>query len=295
MNWKFFSCISIAAIVLFCYSLAYTETESLKPEREATKKLIALVNDAVSQVEMRGEDAFSRFSKPGTKWNHGETYIIVFDLLGTTLVHQDQNEVGKNRFDMVDINGKPIFKSILAKVTGPDREGWTHYLWPKPDDIFPTWKSTYSKQVQAPSGKEYIVSAGLYDMKMEKMFIVEEVDSAIDLIKKEGKAAFDKFRDKSSDFFYLNTYIFVINEQGVDLVNPAFPNLEGRNLYNMKDEAGKYLFREMIEVAKSKGSGWVDYMWPRPGEAKLQKKHSFVKAVKVNNELLIVGSGIYLD
>jgi signal transduction histidine kinase len=279
--------------LLICCSNACCE--SLKPEYEATKKLILLVNEAASLLEMKGEAAFNEFVKPGTKWNHGETYIIVFDLLGNTLVHADPNEIGKNRFDLIDINGKPIFKSILAKVTGPDKEGWTHYFWPKPNDVFPTWKSTYSRIVQAPSGKEYIVSCGLYNMRMEKMFMVEQVNAAIDLIKEEGKVSFVRFRNKYSDFFYLNTYIFIIDAHGVDLINPAFPNLEGRNMYNMRDEAGKYLIREMIEVAKTKGSGWVEYLWPKPGDANPVKKLSFVKAVKLNDEMLVVGSGIYLD
>jgi signal transduction histidine kinase len=302
--------LSLVIAVFLCYALAYSEsteslkpeyqltdksTESLKPQYENTRKLITFVNEAVSQVQMKGEAAFAEFLKPGSKWNHGETYIIVFDLLGNTIVHSDPNEIGKNRSNLVDSNGKPIFKSILATVTCSGCLHWTHYLWPKPEDIFPTWKSTYSTLVQAPSGKEYIVSAGLYNMKMEKMFIVEQVAAASDLIESKGKAAFVSFRDKSSNFFYLNAYIFVIGENGMDVVNPAFPNLEGRNLYNMRDESGKYLFREMIDVAKSKGSGWVEYMWPRPGEIKLLKKESFVKAVKVNDELFIVGSGFYLD
>jgi len=297
MNQKILHLLVMSAFVLFtCYSFAYSQsTESLKPEHELTKQLITLVNEAVAQVEMKGEVAFDDFAKPGTKWNHGETYIIVFDLLGNTIVHADPKEVSKNRYDLIDINGKPIFRSILAKVTGPDKEGWTHYLWPKPEDIFPTWKSTYSKLVQAPSGKEYIVSCGLYNMKMEKMFMVEEVNAAIDLLKKEGKIAFLRFRNRHSDFFYLNTYIFVFDERGVDLVNPAFPNLEGRNMYNMRDESGKYLIREMIETAKTKGSGWVEYQWPKPGDARPVKKMSFVKALNLDNELLIVGSGIYLD
>jgi len=37
------------------------------------------------------------------------------------------------------------------------------------------WKSTYSKAVIAPSGKTYIVSAGIYNMKPERSFAVDMV------------------------------------------------------------------------------------------------------------------------
>jgi len=45
-----------------------------------------------------------------------------------------------------------------------------------------------------------------------------------------------------------------------------------------------------------KGSGWVDYMWPKPGEKSPSKKVSYVKGAKMpTGEVVIVGAGIYLN
>jgi signal transduction histidine kinase len=130
---------------------------------------------------------------------------------------------------------------------------------------------------------------------MEKNFIVETVNAAVNLIKEEGKVAFNKFRTKSGDFYFYDTYVFVINEKGHDYVNPAFPNLEGRNVYDLRDEEGKYFIREFIQAVKTKGSGWVDYIWARPGETTLVKKTAFVKGLTFNGDFLVVGSGVYIE
>ena len=48
---------------------------------------------------------------------------------------------------------------------------------------------------------------------------------------------------------------------------------------------------EFINVAKGKGAGWVDYMWPKPGEKKPSLKTTYV--YKVPGESVIMAAGIY--
>lgn len=55
------------------------------------------------------------------------------------------------------------------------------------------------------------------------------------------------------------------------------------------------MVREMIEMLKTRESGWIDYMWPKPGETKPSKKWSYIKKVKMGKETLLVGAGIYSD
>ena len=264
---------------------------------EESRKLVALVDEAAALIAEKGEEAFKILSVEGSKWRHGETYIFVLSPDGTFLVHPDPEFAGKNQIDFTDVNGKPVVKWFIAKVKeNPQRRsGWSHYLSVKPGEITPCWKTTYLKLVTAPSGKEYIVGSGLYNMRMEKAFVVDGVNMAAELIKKEGRAAFDTLRDKKSEYNYKDTYVFVIDDKGTLLLDPPFPSLEGRNVYNYRDPAGKYLFREMIEVANKNGSGWVEYMWPKPNNTEYEKKSSFVKKVQVGNEVLIVGTGIYLE
>ena len=126
--------------------------------------------------------------------------------------------------------------------------------------------------------------------------IVALVDKAATLIESKGKDAFPEFKKKDSEWYKGETYIFVDDMEGKNLVHPAKPELEGRNQIDMKDANGKALVREFIETAKTKGSGWVDYMWPKPGEDKPSKKISYIKKAKMpDGEMVIVGAGIYVE
>ncbi|MDA2921592.1 cache domain-containing protein, partial [Desulfobacterota bacterium AH_259_B03_O07] len=71
---------------------------------------------------------------------------------------------------------------------------------------------------------------------------------------------------------------------GVVIFHPIQPELEGKNIIDLKDVDGKALFQEMIETAKTQGSGWIGYMYQKPGESKPSKKSSYFKKVKVGEE-----------
>ena len=121
------------------------------------------------------------------------------------------------------------------------------------------------------------------------------VEKAAALIETHGKEAFSEFRRKDSEWYTGGTYIFIDDIKGTSIVNPPAPEIEGKNLLNMKDANGKAFIREMIELLKTKESGWIEYMWPKPGETKPSKKVSYIKKVKLGKEVLIVGAGIYSD
>ena len=86
------------------------------------------------------------------------------------------------------------------------------------------------------------------------------VDKATALIESKGKAAFAEFRVKDSQWFHGDTYLFVYDLQANVLLNPAFPAREGTNVSGQKDANGKSFHDAIISVAKTRGSGWVDYM-----------------------------------
>jgi signal transduction histidine kinase/quercetin dioxygenase-like cupin family protein len=264
---------------------------------DSTHNLVALVKDAAALILLRGETAFEDFRVTGSRWREGETYIFILDPAGNMLVHADPEMEGRNQLDLEDINGKPIIRGLLATVmTSPDKpEGWYHYQWPVPGGILPRWKSSFVQLVKAPSGKNYIVGSGMYNDRMEREFVVDIVRDAVAIIEKKGKEAFRYFYDPTSPFIAKDAYVFVIDRNGIDLVNPGFPNLEGRNLLDFKDTHGKLLIREMFDVVEASGSGWVDYMWPKPGENISTQKSAFVSKVKMGSEWALVGCGVYLS
>lgn len=263
---------------------------------EDTRDLVALVKDATELVRTKGEAAFSDFRIPDSRWRQGESYIFVLDPKGNMVVHLDPAMEGKNQMDLKDINGKPIVRGLIgATMMSPEKpEGWYHYEWPVPGGLLPRWKSSYVRLVTAPSSSSYVVGSGTYNDRMERTFVVDAVKNAVGQIEKNGTAAFTLFHDSADSFIAKDAYIFVFDMNGIDLVNPAFPSLEGRNLLDLKDTQGKHLIHEMFEVVKTSGSGWVDYMWPKPGDSTPMQKSAYVSKAKMGDQWVLVGSGVYL-
>ncbi|HRP97204.1 MAG TPA: methyl-accepting chemotaxis protein [Rhodocyclaceae bacterium] len=87
---------------------------------------------------------------------------------------------------------------------------------------------------------------------------------------------------------------FWINDSGtISVMHPIRPELEGRDLRDVQDPNGKYMFREFASVAREHGEGFVDYLWPKPGASAPQPKISYVKLFEPWG--WIVGSGVYTD
>ncbi len=129
--------------------------------------------------------------------------------------------------------------------------------------------------------------------KPTPQMVMDKVEKAAALLQKEGKAAFPKFKGKDSEFIFAGTYIWIHDMTGTMRMHPIMYKMEGKNYIDLKDATGKLFFTVMNEVAKTKGAGWVDYMWPKPGEKTPSLKVSYVKLVKADGEDLVVGCGIY--
>jgi signal transduction histidine kinase len=125
--------------------------------------------------------------------------------------------------------------------------------------------------------------------------IVALVNDAVKLVEQKGKDAFPELR-KDKKWNNGDVYIFIDRFDGLVLLNPPSPEIEGKNLIDWQDAKGKKIVREFVQLAKSKGSGWVDYYWPKPGEQKPSKKMSYVKKAKLpSGEDIIVGAGMYAE
>ncbi|HET9451444.1 MAG TPA: cache domain-containing protein, partial [Aggregicoccus sp.] len=265
-------------------------------QHQDTRELVALVKEAAALVESRGEAAFPELRAPRSRWRQADTYVFVLDPEGNMRVHPDPALEGKNQLALKDVNGKPIIRGLIAAATAvPDKpEGWYHYEWPVPGGLLPRWKSSYVRRVSAPSGKTYVVGAGMNNDRMERAFVVDLVRDAVGQLEKSGEDAFALLRDPTQRFIAKDAYVFVVDSDGVELVNPAFPNLEGRKLLDLKDAQGKPLVREMLEVMRTRGSGWVDYQWPRPGESVPTRKSAYVHRARLGDRTVLVACGVYL-
>lgn len=129
--------------------------------------------------------------------------------------------------------------------------------------------------------------------KPTPQMIIDKVNEACALLQKEGTAAFPKFQGKGSPFIFAGTYIWIHDMTGVMRMHPIKYKMDGQFITDMKDTSGKRFFAEMNKVAREKGDGWVEYMWPKPGEKNTSKKVSYVKLCPVQGQELVVGCGVY--
>lgn len=118
------------------------------------------------------------------------------------------------------------------------------------------------------------------------------VNKAIDYVKANGKeAAALEFNNKEGGFVKGELYVFFYNFEGVVLANGSNPKMVGINRKEVKDANGKAYIAEIIEGAKTKGEGWVDYMFANPTTKKIEPKTTYFK--KVEGMDLFVACGIY--
>ena len=282
---------------MIIYSLSYAENFDMKVQKnKAETELEYFVKRGAVLIAEKGEKVFDAFRQKGSEWFYDDRYAFVWDMNGLRYVYPpDTKREGEQVRDLRDVDDKPIGELIIAIASSKEGKGWMHYRWPKSGERAPSWKSTYVMKVQSPSGKTFIIGSGAYDMPVQKSFVVDAVDSAVKLLESKGSKGFDMLRDRRSQYLYQDTYVFVIAEDGVELVNAAFPKLEGRNVLDYKDADGNYMVKAFINIAKNKGYGWVDYLWPKPGDVEKSQKSTYVRKVIVDGTMVVVCAGLYLD
>ncbi|MGH1589003.1 cache domain-containing protein [Methylobacterium phyllosphaerae] len=121
------------------------------------------------------------------------------------------------------------------------------------------------------------------------------VNKAAEVLDDQGSKAFREFRRKGSPWRYADVYLFVMDMQGMVLLNAGNPNREGRNMLNERDADGKRFHKDFVDIVSNFGSGWVDYMFPRPNQAIPTVKWSYVCGTRVEGVEALVGAGVYVD
>jgi signal transduction histidine kinase len=256
------------------------------------------VEDAATLLERKGEQAFKDFGQKDSKWLNEDTYFFVYALDGTCLFHPITPElIGQNVMALRDINGKPIIRLITDVGRKPEKNahGWVFYLWQNQTQLTPSWKSTYVRKVVGSNGQTSVIGSGSFTIQVEKLFVEERVRLAADLVKSAGKdAAFKQFQDPATPFVFLDSYVFVLDEHGRTLVDPAFPTMAGRDLSEFKDAVGFRPIKEVLKKLAHADEAWVQYLWPKPGSSVTSRKPIYTRKLSVGGETLIVGSDFFL-
>ncbi|MEA3507152.1 MAG: cache domain-containing protein [Elusimicrobiota bacterium] len=73
--------------------------------------------------------------------------------------------------------------------------------------------------------------------------------------------------------------------------HPYRPGLVGRDLSNFKDSNMFSFIADFTRIANEDGAGWVEYMWPKPGEGEPSLKRTYI--MKVPGKNIYIGCGYY--
>lgn len=112
-------------------------------------------------------------------------------------------------------------------------------------------------------------------------------DVSTDAAQKRAAAAIGELRYGNNDYFWIN------DMHPRMVMHPMKPELNGRDLSQIKDPNGMALFVAFVDEVKRNGAGFVDYKWPRPDSDEPQPKMSYVKGFAPWG--WIVGTGVYVD
>lgn len=118
--------------------------------------------------------------------------------------------------------------------------------------------------------------------------VYDLVLKAYDVVKNLGDKSLEAFNDPKGEFVFKDTYVYVMKCPSEMAAHPfAMDQLKGTDLNKFPHNAS------ICEAAKNPSGGWIEYMWPKPGEKEPSRKVSF--AIKVEGTSYQVVAGIYND
>ncbi|MBU3015948.1 cache domain-containing protein [Poseidonibacter lekithochrous] len=144
-----------------------------------------------------------------------------------------------------------------------------------------TTEELLRKDLKSKINNVYQITTNIYLKNKDtysKDEIIKQIKNAIETIRfNEGRA-----------------YFSIHNMNGVNILEPINPQLEGKSLLNIKDNKGNYPMRQIIEVLKTQEESFLDwYHFKENDKSKEFKKIELVRKFEPYN--LIISTSIYLD
>jgi two-component system NarL family sensor kinase len=87
-------------------------------------------------------------------------------------------------------------------------------------------------------------------------------------------------------------YFFVYKNNGDNVVHPRQSFRIGENWWDLQDQNGQFIIRDLIQNAKDK-TGFVEYVWEKPSSQEVVKKLAY--SVMIERWQWMIGTGIYID
>lgn len=201
----------------------------------------------------------------------GTGYFFAFNDEGVSLAHADKNFEGKNQLHVQDQRGTYVIREIL-NIGKKQGEGFLTYYWNRPGQEGEAMKISYVGRFKP---YNWTIGTGMY------------VDDYLPELKRRLKDLTNAFRYDIGKT--KNNYVGIADTNGTVLANPAFPDVVGKNYYDLRDQNGVYVYREIIKRATELGEGFVRYYWPKPGSEHVEQKLTYVKLFKPLDWVIYTG------
>jgi cytochrome c len=96
------------------------------------------------------------------------------------------------------------------------------------------------------------------------------------------------FNDANGGFVDRELFVVVYDPDNKIVGSYGVPVLHGKDATTLKDVEGREFGKDIIALAKSQGSGWVNYRMTNPATKKVALKTSWV--IRVGDYILFVGA-----
>ncbi|MFI4941575.1 MAG: methyl-accepting chemotaxis protein [Burkholderiales bacterium] len=118
------------------------------------------------------------------------------------------------------------------------------------------------------------------------------VKRAAEFIRTYGREeGMKEISDSQGQFIDRDLYLGMCDVTAKIIANGGNPRLIGIDGSKVKDVEGKYFVNEIMRVAQSPGSGWVDYKWVHPISNEIMTKTAYVETVGIDD--LVISCGFY--
>ncbi len=258
----------------------------------------ALIERRITQYE-NGEISLNRAQSMAAedikllRYANGTGYIWINDttlpfpkmIMHPTAPTLDGVVLDNKKYNVAQGKKSNLFTAAV-EVSLKNGEGFVDYLWPKPSGNGLTSDQPKLSYVRLVSKWNWVIGTGIYIDDA----VAEAQQESLDIIKsmrfEEGKG-----------YFWINDNKSPIPKM---IMHPISPGLDGKILnnakYNKTKGSNTNLFGEMVKVVNANGSGYVEYMWPKPtgdNTTEEQPKLSYVEGI--DEWGWIIGTGFYID
>lgn len=179
------------------------------------------------------------------------------------------------------INSKLMLKIVSINLLGTMPILFAFFFF-----IIPNFENNYHQNRKERTKATVDAVFNILSHYQEKVKLNELTDEEA---KKTASKTISKLRYSGDEYFWIHDTNLKM------IMHPIKEKLNNTDISNMKDPNGKKLFVEMNATVTTSpsSSGYVNYLWPKPGEDKPIEKVSYVTLFKPWGWVL--GNGVYID